>query len=79
VRINLEELIRQKSNRDGRADRPITQNEIALATGIPQGTISRWVGDKVDRLDKDILKRLCDYFDCEIGDLLYLDRTPEAQ
>jgi len=76
VKVKVADLIEKKMIRDGRTlENPITQMEIARATGIPQGTISRWVGDKVDRLDKDIMVKLCDYFDCDISDLLYLDRS----
>ena len=77
VKVKVADLIQQKMIRDGRdpSRNPITQQEIATATGIPQGTVSRWVGDKVDRLDKNIMVKLCDYFECDISDLLYLDRT----
>jgi len=76
VDVRINELMRLKTLRDGRDPKvdPVTQDEIAKATGIPQGTISRWAGNKVDRLDKGIMIKLCAYFDCEISDLLRLSR-----
>lgn len=70
--VQLDKLIEKKEQELGRT---ITQEELSKATKIPQGTISRWVGNKVDRLDKRVLESFLDYFDCEIGDLLKRDRT----
>ena len=73
VRVQISELLAAKARREGRER--ITQEELAAAIGIPQGTISRWAGNKVDRLDRHIMAALCDYFDCEVNELLYLDRS----
>jgi len=75
VKVQIAELMQVKAVRDGRDIKvnPITQEEIAREIDIPQGTISRWAGNKVDRLDKRIMIKLCQYFDCEIGDLLKID------
>ncbi|MBC7814014.1 MAG: helix-turn-helix transcriptional regulator [Burkholderiales bacterium] len=50
-----------------------TQAEIAEQLGISPATISRWIRGRVDRFDADTIEKLCTYFRCEIGDLLYLD------
>lgn len=71
VRIRIVELMEQKRNEGA----TVTQEIISKATGIPQGTLSRWAGNKVDRLDKDIMAKLCEYFDCEIGELIVLERN----
>ncbi len=75
VNVQIYELMKKKAERDGRdvGLNPITQEEIANAIDVPQGTISRWAGNKVDRLDKRIMIKLCEYFECEIGDLLKLE------
>lgn len=70
VRVRIAELIEAKSARDGKR---VTQEMISQETGIPQGTLSRWAGNKVDRLDKTIMVKLCLYFECEIGDLLVME------
>ena len=76
IRVRLRELIMEKTLRDGRDPRtnPITQDEIAEAIGIAKGTMSTWVRDKIDRLDKDTLVKFCEYFECDLSDLLVLER-----
>ena len=72
MRIRLKELRQEKAAREGLVS--LSQEVVSEETGIPQGTLSRWEGDKVDRLDKNVIGRLCEYFDCEVGDLLALER-----
>lgn len=76
VKIRLRELMHAKTLRDGRdpQSNPITQDEIATIIGIAKGTMSAWARDKVDRLDKDTLVKFCDYFECDLSDLLVLER-----
>ncbi|MGB7338946.1 MAG: helix-turn-helix transcriptional regulator [Phototrophicaceae bacterium] len=54
----------------------LTQLEISHATGIPQGTISKWSNGYVSRLDKHIIVALLNYFnqyfECNLEDLLVL-------
>lgn len=67
MEIQIVQLMERKSRQLGRR---ITQDEVAAAVGIPRGTVSRWAGNKVDRLDRDVLARLCEYFECGIEELL---------
>lgn len=48
----------------------ITQTELSEKTKIPQGTLSRWYQNKVDKYDKRIINALCDFFDIEPGELI---------
>lgn len=75
IHVEISKLMLDKAIHDGRDPNtdPITQEELAQAIGVPQGTISRWVGNKVDRLDKRIMIKLCEYFECGISDLLKLE------
>lgn len=50
-----------------------TQADIAEQAKVSPATISRWIRGRVDRFDADTIEKLCTYFRCEIGDLLYLD------
>ncbi|MBL8165395.1 MAG: helix-turn-helix transcriptional regulator [Anaerolineae bacterium] len=75
MKVRIVELMKEKSQRDGMT---ITQEMVAKATNIPQGTLSRWAGNKVARLDKSIMAALCAYFECEVGDLLMLERDRVA-
>ena len=69
----------EKTVRDKRYDNPITQEEIAKAIGVTQGTMSAWVRGTVERMDRDTIANLCAYFQCRIEQLLELkDDTTEA-
>jgi transcriptional regulator with XRE-family HTH domain len=69
VRVNLEPLIRKKSIKLYNVPDKLAQKDIATATGIPQGTLSRWINGKVDSYKGDILSALMNYFECELTDL----------
>jgi len=68
--LRITELLEKKAKDENRER--ITQQELADSIGIPQSTMSRWVGNKLDRYDRHILVKLCEYFQCEVGDVLYI-------
>jgi putative transcriptional regulator len=70
IRIALKEMMEHEK----KAGRPYTQEDISASIKVTQGTLSRWVGNKIDRLDLAVLEKLCDYFNCEISDILKLER-----
>jgi DNA-binding Xre family transcriptional regulator len=71
IRLNLEKLMEQKGQ--SIQGRPLTQQDLAEMTGIPQGTISRWVNNKVDSYKREILESLVQALDCELTDLLLIE------
>lgn len=66
VEINLKHLIEKEKA----AGRPHTQEELSRILGVTQGTMSRWVGSRVVRIELDILERMCEYFNCNVEDIL---------
>ena len=66
IQCRLRELIAEKARLDGQR---ITYRDITLATGIYNSTLSRLANNKFDRIDRDILNRLCSYFNCQPGDI----------
>ncbi|MFN8531258.1 MAG: helix-turn-helix transcriptional regulator [Anaerolineae bacterium] len=62
------------SIKEQRENRRITQLEVANTIGVSTQTILRWMHNDVTRFDADVVEKLCDYFGCEVGDLLYLER-----
>ena len=61
-------------------NRRYKQKEIAKAVGLSEPMISRFInGTGFEKTSLENVKRLCDWLGCEIGDLIYLDRTPEPQ
>ncbi len=63
----------EKSRLDGRR---VTYDDIQKATGIFPSTLSRVAAARGKRIDLTVLERLCEYFDCEPGDLLVLQPQP---
>jgi DNA-binding Xre family transcriptional regulator len=67
----LPELKRQKELQLGRR---ISQNEIAEETGLNPMTVSRWMRPTpVKALNDETIVAFCQYFECEIGDLLEIE------
>lgn len=67
LRFRLRELIAEKQFQEGRR---VTLEEIASATGIHRTTLSKIQNVRGYNTTTDVLDRLCDFFDCEIGDLV---------
>jgi putative transcriptional regulator len=44
--------------------------ELSRSTGISRGTLTRLYKDTADRVDLDVLDRLCRALDCDVGDLM---------
>lgn len=65
-------LVTEKERKIGRKIKYI---EIAEATGIAHSVISRWMNSEIERYDAPIVAKLCDYFECELWDLLYLEQV----
>ncbi len=79
LRNRFNVLLAQKALNEGRAK--IVQSEVAAATGLAEGTISRISTNKVSMYDNEVVVKLCEYFACEVGDLLYIhdpDSTSES-
>ena len=47
-------------------------SDIARATDINRGTITRLYHDTAERVDLESIETLCRYLNCEIGDLFEL-------
>lgn len=67
IRYKLKELIAQKSFVE---DRRVTLDEVAEVTGVSRNTLSRIANTRGYSTTTDAIDRLCDYFDCEISDLM---------
>jgi DNA-binding Xre family transcriptional regulator len=54
--------------------RRIPQSEVARAIGVSEQLVARWVKNQVRQFDGEVIEKLCAYFNCEVGDLLYIER-----
>ena len=64
VYCRLQELMQEKN---------INQSELAIELGIARTTVIRLFHNNCERIDLDVIEKLCLYFECEVGDLLRLD------
>jgi DNA-binding Xre family transcriptional regulator len=64
-------LLTEKERREGRRIRNV---EIAAATGVSLQLVGRWMRNEVTKFEAPILEKFCDYFDCDVGDLLYIEK-----
>lgn len=72
LKHKLIELLARKESAEGKR---YSQAEIARATSLPENTVSRWMNNsEIHRVDDKVLIKLCDFLDCNVGDLLYIDR-----
>lgn len=72
--LNLKQLIQDKESRENRS---LTIQTIAAETGLNYATVSNWIKNRVDRAELTTIARLCDYFNCDPGDLLLKIETSE--
>ncbi len=66
IRFRLKELMANKGYEE---KRNVTLEEISEATGVHRVTLSR-IANKVGySTSTNVLSALCEYFDCEVGDI----------
>ena len=53
-------------------ERGISKNRICKELDIPRPNFNRYCRDEFQRIDANLVVKLCDYFNCDISDLLTL-------
>ena len=70
VRNRLLELMQERERKIGRR---LKQHDIAEFVGVSDHTIINWIRNDVTKFDGQTIEGLCDYFNCELSDLLYFE------
>lgn len=52
-------------------------SDLAAATGINRGTLTRLYHETSERVELDVIDRLCRHFDCKVQDLFEYRKDPE--
>lgn len=52
----------------------ITLMDVQRETGIAWSTLNSWANNQVTRYDAPVIKTLCEYFDCQVGDLIVFEK-----
>lgn len=47
-----------------------SKNIVCKALEIPRSNFNRYCRDEFQRIDANLICKLCEYFDCEVGDLI---------
>ena len=61
IKIKLGELMEK---------RDINRNTLSRQTGVRFEVIDKWAKGKVERMDLDVLARICFVLDCKVSDIL---------
>lgn len=70
LRSRLRVLMAEKSVREKRR---ITFGIVAEETRLSRPTIHKLGRDEIAQINGDVIARVCKYFDCKVGDLLYVE------
>ena len=52
------------------SERSISKNQICKVLDIPRGNFNRYCRDEFQRIDANLILKLCNYFDCTIDELI---------
>jgi len=52
----------------------INLTDVQRETGIAWSTLNSWANNHVTRYDASVIIAMCDYFDCQVGDLLVFEK-----
>lgn len=51
-------------------ERKLKISDVANDTGINRGTITRLYKETAERVELDVIEKLCRYFECDVSDLI---------
>lgn len=74
----LAPLIDQKNlelSDSGQESKRLSQRRLAEETGIAITTINRLYNNDFTRVDVNTVEKLCNYFGCDVGDLLVMRKV----
>lgn len=66
IEIHLKEIMEERG---------VTRNALARATNTRFEVINKWYQGHVEKIDADVLARICYILDCEPGDLIIYTET----
>lgn len=59
--------------RERSISRRIKLKDLASFVGVTNHTVTSWIRNDVRKYEAQIIEGFCDYFDCDIADLLYFE------
>lgn len=68
LQLHIEELLKEKG---------ISKNQLCKDMDIPRSNLNRYCQQKAQRLDANLICKLCNYLDCEIAELIEYHKPQE--
>ncbi len=69
-------LLAQKATKE---QHNIALMDVQRETHIAWSTLNAWANNQVTRYDAPVIQALCEFFDCQVGDLLVFEKmAPDA-
>ena len=59
-------------------EKKVKTADVARATGLNRSTVTALYQETAQRVDLEVIERLCVYFDCGVADLLEFVPDPES-
>jgi DNA-binding Xre family transcriptional regulator len=69
-------LIQERERKMGRR---VKLKDLASFVGVTNHTITSWIRNDVRKYEAHIIEGFSDYFDCDVGDLLYFEMVEVEQ
>ena len=60
-------------------ERKIRVADVARDTGLPRSTVTALYKETAERVELSTIDKLCEYFECEVGDLLRREPDEDSQ
>lgn len=76
MRNNVVELLARRARREDR--KRISVRRAAIEMDVSYYTLSALVNNTIREYPRDVLTKLCDYLECNIGDLLSYEEVPNG-
>ena len=61
------------SDKQSNENRIISIKDLSDETGISRQTLHKWLRNEMDQFRSETIEVLCKYFDCTLGELLYIE------
>jgi putative transcriptional regulator len=72
-RILKNRLLILIQERERKISRRIKMKDLAEFVGVTNNTIRSWIQNDVRKYEAQIIEGFCEYFDCDVADLLYFE------
>jgi len=72
-RVLKNRLLTLIQEREQKISRRVKLKDLAEFVGVTNHTITSWIRNDVRKYEAHIIEGFCDYFNCDISDLLYFE------